>query len=419
MFLSEGSWRHEWWNQKDPVMAHHENGCAVDARTTMVRDAFFDFKAAWDSFASTNAKRLEGLQQAYIYDNPHELGAKDNLDFAPGDEAYHAAHKKHHPGLRDVLYEKDYYDVFIFDLTGNLIYTVYKELDYATNIQNGEWKESGLGDAFRAALQDPDTVHLIPWAPYGPSHGALASFFGTGIKDEDGQLVGVYCTQLPPSAMSAADCSQQEIADAYEGGINFAALGQPMPEDMTKPLTCFPGQTAQSFLGLLDEHLAKGYPAGNTPTKVDAPYQNIKAQAVDGVCVFAYALKHLMDKGYTIEQLRRPDADLYDTFLEFIKTEMDFVGASGRVKFSGNDRPSSLAIQQVLQGSHVTVGTIDWNSTVDLRLDGDGSVSNESWQPAHPDPAPASGNFPYMAFQIGIPLVCICCPAIAGLLRSM
>eukprot|EP00929_Paragymnodinium_shiwhaense_P023180 TRINITY_DN14585_c0_g1_i1.p1 TRINITY_DN14585_c0_g1~~TRINITY_DN14585_c0_g1_i1.p1 ORF type:complete len:1194 (-),score=215.92 TRINITY_DN14585_c0_g1_i1:493-4029(-) len=416
MFLSEGSWRHEWWNQKDPVMAHHENGCAVDARTSMVKDAFFEFKAAWDSYAPTNAQRLEGLQREYIFDNPHELGAKDNLDFAPGDEAYHAAHKKHHPGLRAVLYEKDYYDVFILDLTGNVIYTVYKELDYATNIQKGEWKESGLGDAFRAALANPDEVSLIPWAPYGPSYGALASFFGTGIKDEDGQLVGVYVTQLPPSAMSAADCTQQEIADAYEGAINFASLGQPLDEDMDKPLTCFPGQTARSFLQLLDEHLATGYPTGDSTTKVAAPYQSIKAQAADGVCVFAYTIQHLMNEGYTIEQVRRPDAALYDKFLQFMKTEVDFVGATGRVKFSGNDKPSTLAIQQVREGSYVVAGTIDWNSTIDLALAG---ISNESWQPPHPDPAPPPTDFPYLLFQVGIPLVCIFCPAVAGCLRSM
>eukprot|EP00929_Paragymnodinium_shiwhaense_P109035 TRINITY_DN753_c0_g2_i3.p1 TRINITY_DN753_c0_g2~~TRINITY_DN753_c0_g2_i3.p1 ORF type:complete len:1266 (-),score=233.62 TRINITY_DN753_c0_g2_i3:486-4019(-) len=418
MFLSEGSWRHEWWNQKDPVMAHHQNGCAVDARTSMVKDAFVDFKAAWDAYASTNAQRLEGLQKQYIFDNPHELGAKDNLDYAPGGEAYHTAHKKHHPGLRDVLYEKDYYDVFIIDLTGNVIYTVYKELDYATNIQKGEWKQSGLGDAFRAAMLAPDAVSLIPWAPYGPSAGALASFFGTGIKNDDGELVGVYVTQLPPSAMSAADCSQQEIAEAYEGGVNFASLGQPSADEMDKPLTCFPGQTARSFLQLLDEHMASGYPAGDKTTRVEAPYHNIKAQAADGVCVFAYALKHLMDEGYTIDQLRKPDAKLYEKFLHFMKTQVDFVGATGRVKFSGNDKPGSLAIQQVREGSHVTVGTIDWNGTVELAEDGGSGISNESWQPAHPDPPPLPANFPYLVFQVGIPFICICCPAIAGCLRS-
>ena len=45
-------------------------------------------------------------------------------------------------------------DIFIFDLDGNLVYSVYKELDYATNFISGPYASSGLGDAFRSALTD-------------------------------------------------------------------------------------------------------------------------------------------------------------------------------------------------------------------------------------------------------------------------
>eukprot|EP00439_Symbiodinium_sp_Y106_P035806 s3683_g4.t1 len=56
----------------------------------------------------------------------------------------------YHPIYRDILYARNYYDIFFFDLRGNLIYSVYKELDYATNFLangTGEWKDSGLGEA--------------------------------------------------------------------------------------------------------------------------------------------------------------------------------------------------------------------------------------------------------------------------------
>jgi methyl-accepting chemotaxis protein len=82
-----------------------------------------------------------------------------------------------------------------------MIYSVYKESDYATNFKangNGTWKDSGLGAAFEKSIADPDTVHYIDWSPYGPSGGALAAFFSIGIRDQDGFLVGVYSIQLPP-----------------------------------------------------------------------------------------------------------------------------------------------------------------------------------------------------------------------------
>eukprot|EP00439_Symbiodinium_sp_Y106_P041978 s5009_g5.t1 len=83
-----------------------------------------------------------------------------------------------------------------------------QELDYATNFLAdgpGEWKNSGLGEAFRAAMTNPDGVNVIDWKPYGPSNGALASFLSTGALAAMqggirrlGDLIGVFCTQLPP-----------------------------------------------------------------------------------------------------------------------------------------------------------------------------------------------------------------------------
>ena len=42
-------------------------------------------------------------------------------------------------------------DVFLFDPLWNLVYTVYKERDFATNIETGEWRDTGLAGVFRGA----------------------------------------------------------------------------------------------------------------------------------------------------------------------------------------------------------------------------------------------------------------------------
>ena len=50
-----------------------------------------------------------------------------------------------------------------------------QELDYATNfLANGpgQWKDSGLGEAFRAAVDNPDIINIIDWKPYG-CHGIV------------------------------------------------------------------------------------------------------------------------------------------------------------------------------------------------------------------------------------------------------
>ena len=154
----------------------HLGFIAAEAASPVLVDAFLAFKRGWDEFRPSDALRMRDLQIAYIYANPNAVGSKDNLDHAQGDEYYHLAHQRYHPTYRAILYERNYYDIFIFDLQGNLIYSVYKELDYATNFLahgSGEWKDSGLGEAFRAAVRNPDIINIIDWKPYGPSSGGV------------------------------------------------------------------------------------------------------------------------------------------------------------------------------------------------------------------------------------------------------
>ena len=111
------------------------------------------------------------------------------------------------------LRERGYYDIFLFDTEGNLVYTVFKELDYATNFMpnGGKWADTDLGNAFRAGLkaEKANTLTFFDFKPYAPSHGAPASFMSTPIFDEAGTKVGVLVFQMPidmiNSIMSEAD----------------------------------------------------------------------------------------------------------------------------------------------------------------------------------------------------------------------
>jgi hypothetical protein len=252
----------------------------------------------------------------------------------------------------------------MFDLKGNMIYSVFKELDYATNFgsrinfENNkfiEWQDSGLGDAFRAALEAPDVVTLTPWQPYGPSAGALASFLATGVRAEDGSLMGIFSTQMPPEAMSIDNvepiCTLEAITDSFEGAINFVGLGQPIAEDMDNQVPCFKGKTAKAFLDMLDTHLAEGYPSGNEENKVHDPYVDIRAHAADGTCVLAYTVRQMMSEGISLYDIEHHTEKAYERFVHYIKTEVNFQGVSGQVKFAGNEKPAYLAVQQVQEAN--------------------------------------------------------------------
>ena len=84
------------------------------------------------------------LQHQYIFSNASPLGSKHQLNAAEGTSPYHATHAAHHPALRNILEKFGYYDIFIIDTNGNIIYSVFKELDFATNLLSQSLRKSPM-----------------------------------------------------------------------------------------------------------------------------------------------------------------------------------------------------------------------------------------------------------------------------------
>ncbi|OXT02013.1 hypothetical protein B7H23_03520 [Notoacmeibacter marinus] len=145
------------------------------------------------------------LQDRYITGNPNAVGQKDELLFAESGDQYDSLHRKYHPGFREHLKDHGYYDIFLFNKEGDVVYSVFKERDFSTNLIEGEWASSGLGRAYRAAmeLETNNKFAFDDFAPYGPSDGAPATFMATPIVDFEGQKVGVLALQLPVEKIAA------------------------------------------------------------------------------------------------------------------------------------------------------------------------------------------------------------------------
>lgn len=171
-----------------------------DIQTTatngMTRESLEKFATAWTEM---DGQQRQKLQKLYISDNPHPTGKKEELDYAKDGSSYSAHHREFHPWFRQFLRARGYYDIFLFDLKGNLVYSVFKELDYATNVQNGEYKDTDLGNSFRAALKSKKagSVSFFDFKPYAPSAGAPASFISTPVTAADGRPLGVLVFQMP------------------------------------------------------------------------------------------------------------------------------------------------------------------------------------------------------------------------------
>lgn len=158
------------------------------------------------------------LQYAYIANNSHPLGSKDGLARAPGSATYHDLHEKYHPSIRHFLDEFGYYDIFILDPeTGNIIYSVYKELDYATSLKTGPYANTNFAQAFNVARQatHKNLTYLIDYKQYTPSYEAPASFISSPIFDGE-TLVGVLIFQMPIDRINQITANRAGLGESGE-----------------------------------------------------------------------------------------------------------------------------------------------------------------------------------------------------------
>jgi methyl-accepting chemotaxis protein len=138
------------------------------------------------------------LQNDFIATNPHPRGEKDSLDALNNGTTYSALHGKYHPSFRNFLKTFSYYDIFIVDAkNGNIVYSVFKELDYATSLLTGPYADSGIAEAFKNGLNlEAGETYLTDFDSYVPSYDDAASFISSPIFD-NGKLIAILIFQMP------------------------------------------------------------------------------------------------------------------------------------------------------------------------------------------------------------------------------
>ena len=144
------------------------------------------------------------LQNDFIAQNPHPLGAKDKLFELQNGTDYASVHARYHDTFRHFLNTFGYYDVFIVEPeNGYIVYSVYKELDFATSLISGPYANSGIGTAFKQALNKAKgQTHLTDFDKYLPSYNNPASFIATPVIDGS-RVVAVLIFQMPIDALNS------------------------------------------------------------------------------------------------------------------------------------------------------------------------------------------------------------------------
>ena len=215
------------------------------------------------------------LQTAYVTEspNPEDRAAVDsNIKGA----TYDAPHKRFHPGFRTLMQERAYADVLLISMAGDVVYSVAKNTDFATNVvTDPAMAASGLGQIFAAAQALPDgEAAFIDYSRYAPTDMA-ESFMAMPVFDKD-EITGVMVLAISTEVISARISALSGLGRSGEvvlvGGDGLLRTESPRTEA--------PDVLQASLTSEVITHALAGEPAQGTSTDYRAAPMVVEAQPV-------------------------------------------------------------------------------------------------------------------------------------------
>lgn len=180
-------------------------GVLVETVLTLKREAFSKLKGIHTIKKSQIEKYFD--QRFKILDD-----VQQNLRFTDGIKLFTSAFSQ---GLDSFEYKElvneyqknfalfmdnfGFYDVFLIDVDGNVVYTVTKESDLGANLKSGALKNSGLAKVYRNS-QNQHAIYDFSW--YEPSNEP-AAFIATPISDSSGTYLGSVAFQISLNDINA------------------------------------------------------------------------------------------------------------------------------------------------------------------------------------------------------------------------
>ncbi|TAH20244.1 MAG: HAMP domain-containing protein [Cytophagales bacterium] len=153
-----------------------------------------------DSVLPTNSKTVF-LQSQYLIGNKNPFIANP----------YHEVHGQYHSTIANFLETYGYYDIFLIDdQTGHIVYSVAKEVDFATSLLSDAYSNTNIGRLFRKIRYGgvKSQTIMCDFETYLPSYLAPAAFIAAPIFEGDTKI-GTLIFQIPIDRMDAVMTSNK------------------------------------------------------------------------------------------------------------------------------------------------------------------------------------------------------------------
>ena len=203
--------------------------------STSASDSVEWFSTTWEWLDGDPA---QVLRKAFIDDNPFGPGERQKFITVPLGEKgtpYHEQHAQFHPAIMAFMETSGFHNIVLIGVDGDIIYTALKEDDFATNLNSGPYRDSGLAKVYQAAkAAEAGKIFFSDFEPYAPSGGAPYAFLATPVYSGYGLQMGVMAAQLPVTLMDRVLNSEAGLGrtgQMFLAGPDMAARSSSRFED--------------------------------------------------------------------------------------------------------------------------------------------------------------------------------------------
>jgi len=262
------------------------------------------------------------LQSIYIAKNPHPHGKKQLLSASGLNGTYDQTHAKFHPEYLEYLERFEFYDVFIIDgETGNIIYSVFKEIDFATSLKTGPYNNSGLAEAFKKAMavSDKESVVMLDYKNYFPSYDGPAGFIAAPIWS-NGSKVGVVAVQISfdkINFITQEKIGNKETLETYLVGMDYMMRSDSKLDPLNRSVRA---SFKNPELGSIKTKSVENAFNGESGISVEDDYLGKES-------ILSYGPLNILDNKWSIVSSIRTE-EAFKSLIELKKAFITLIGAS-------------------------------------------------------------------------------------------
>jgi PAS domain S-box-containing protein len=163
-------------------------------------------------------------QYLYIYMNPNEQESKYKYLKSNDNSSYSTTHATYQPYFLELLMKLHAKNIYLIDpLSGNVVYSAAKNIDFATNLFDGPFRKSPLSTAFRQAMATTrQESFFVDFESYIPTCDKPASFISVPVYSSN-EIIGVMVLQFDTKLFN--DVLFDEFMLASEGSFDYSIIG--------------------------------------------------------------------------------------------------------------------------------------------------------------------------------------------------